>query len=117
MAASVPLKTYGETVECARSELALRTKAFSSVTNVQISKTPRALVTKDCAKAAREGEKTLEKRFCESKLETLTIGSRSKTRSGAALIVVVECGGSKRPVFSAVSLLVDISRVGGCGFE
>jgi hypothetical protein len=46
--------------------------------NAPILRTLRALDMKDCAKAAKEEEKTLGKRFCVSKQETLTIGLRSK---------------------------------------
>jgi len=105
---SVQLKIFGVTVACARSGLVLRKKALISVMNVQILTTLRALDMKDCMKAAREEEKTLGERFCESKRETLTIGLRSKTLSGVALIVVVACGGSRRLAFSVVSPSADI---------
>jgi hypothetical protein len=102
------LKIFGVTVACARSGLASRTKALNSVMNVQILKIPHALDMKDCVKAAHEGEKTLEKRFCESKRVMLTIGLESKTRSGVALTVVVGFGGSRKLAFSVVSLLVSV---------
>jgi hypothetical protein len=108
MVASVQLKTFGVTVECARSGLALRKRALDFALNVPILKTLRALDMKDCAKAAREGEKTPEKRSCESKRGTPTVGSRSKTGSGGAVHVAVACGGSKRLAFNAVSPLVDV---------
>ncbi len=74
--------------------------------------TLRALGMKDCVKVAGEGERILGERFCESKQETLTIGWRSKMRSGGAMHVAVACGGKKRLAFSAVSLLVDVSCCG-----
>jgi len=108
MVASVQLKTFGRTVERVIYGLALRKKALSFAMNVPILKTLRARDMKDCAKAPREGEKTPEKRSCESKQETPTVGSRSKTGSGGAVHVAVACGGSKRLAFSAVSPLVDV---------
>jgi len=66
---------------------------------------------KDCARAVREGEKTLGRRFCESKPEMLITGLGSKMRSGVAVIVAVAFGGSKRPVFNVVSRLANVSCV------
>jgi hypothetical protein len=69
---------FGATAAYARSGLALRTKALSSVMNAQILKIPHALDMRDCVRAAREGEKTLGKPFCVSKREMLTLGLRSR---------------------------------------
>lgn len=113
MVASVQLKTFGVTVKCARSGLALRKRALGFAMNVPILKTIRALDMKDCAKAPQKGEKTPEKRCCESKREMPTAGSGSKTGSGVAPRVVVACGGSKRFVISVVDLLVRSSCLEG----
>jgi hypothetical protein len=107
------LKIFGVTVEYVKSGLASRAKALNFAMNVRILRTLRVLGMKESVKLARKGERTLGKRFCGSKLEMLAIGLRSKTRSGVALIVAVACGGSRRPVFSAVSLLVDVRCLRG----
>jgi hypothetical protein len=78
MVASVQLKIFGVTVECARSGFALRKRALGFAMNVPILKTLRALDMRDYAKAAREGEKMLGKRFCVLEQETLTIGLGSR---------------------------------------
>jgi len=72
------LKIFGVTVETARFGLASRIRALNSVMNVRILRTLRALGMKDFARAAREGERILGKRSCESKQVMLTIGLRSR---------------------------------------
>jgi hypothetical protein len=109
MVAQVQPKICGGTVGNAQSWLALREKSQASAMSVLNLRVPLVQNMKSCANSARKEEKTLGKRFCESKQETLRIGLRKKTGSGVALRAAVAHGGSKRLAINAVSPLVDAS--------
>ncbi len=111
-AAWAQLKIFGECAKSARSELAFKKGNLLSAMNALSLKIQLAPNMNLHVNLPLKEERTSKKRLNESKQETLIVGSRSKTKNGAAHPVVRQYTGHRKFVITAASLFIEFECQG-----
>ena len=97
------MKTSGETARSAISELVFKKGNLPFVMNALSLKTPLALNMSLHVNSPLREERTSKKRLNGSKQEMPIVGSRSRTKNGAALPAAVQHTGQRKFVITVAN--------------